>query len=402
MNCNDFIRQYGLAPDTIDGPKCLSLLLEQMELGLAGQGNIPMIPSYLTLDSQPQVGKPCCVLDAGGTNLRVAKAEFQADGSCTISDLRRFPMPGTQGVLSAKEFYETLADHVRNTGCTQQIGLCFSYNVLQERTLDGILMGWCKEVRVPDAPGKPVGASLRNAIGAECDSVRVLNDSTAALLGAHSLNPEITLGLILGTGINICYCEPCARIQKVPRDLNAERMIISTEIGEFDGFPKSPFDAAVIASSDEPELAHSEKQCAGAYLGQIISLAWQEAAHLGLLSEGFQTSRDLPTISNYLAGDYRDLPQDAAAMEIAQTVIHRAAKIAAVLTAGPILRSCPAGASCTLVIEGSQYHRLTGFGPAFRQELEELLAPHNIVFSLAQVENSCLLGAAMAAFAQPM
>ena len=400
MDLQDFIETYSLGPESIDGPKCLKQLLSQMEEGLAGRGNIPMIPSYLSLDTKPEIGVPCCVLDAGGTNLRIARAEFLASGDCALSNLTRVPMPGTQGQLTSDEFYSTLARYAREIGCENRIGLCFSYNVLLERSLDGILLGWCKEVRVPDAPGKAVGASLAQALGTKA-SVRVLNDSTAALLGAHSRDPQVTLGLILGTGINICYGEPCGRIPKVPQDLSADSMIISTEIGEFDGFPKNVFEAAVIASSDEPAQAHAEKQCAGAYLGQVISLAWQAAAEAGLLPPEFLEDVELPLISDYLAGNPTSLPRNGKATVLARVMIHRAAKIAAVLTAGPILRSNPQG-TCALVIEGSQFHRLTGFGDCFRKELSALLKPRNLDFSITAVENSCLLGAALAAFAKPM
>ena len=402
MDLRTFIETNQLNPALIDGPACLSQLLRQMELGLAGQGNIPMIPAYLPLDIQPVIGESCCVIDAGGTNLRYARAVFQPDGTCDLQDLQKTAMPGTQGQLTAQEFYNTLADYAKSTGSAQRVGFCFSYAVEQERNLDGTLLAWCKEVRVPDAPGKPVGASLQRAIGPECHAVRVLNDSTAALLGAHSIDPNITLGLILGTGINICYEESCANIPKVPGDLMGNATIISTEIGEFDGFPKTPFDEAVIATSDEPALAHGEKQCAGGYLGDVIALAWQAAAREGLIDSTFAAPVTLPQISDYLAGSKTTLPEDAAAKAIARTMIHRAAKIAAILTAGPILRSCAPGDSCALVIEGSQFHKLTDFAPHFLEELTAILAPYRISFSIRTVENSCLVGAALAAFAEPM
>lgn len=398
MPITEFLRRHGLLPEFIDGPDCLNRLLQQMEEGLAGRGNIPMLPSYLSLDTKPVPGVPCCVLDAGGTNLRRAKALFREDGSWELSNFAKIPMPGTQGVLSFDGFYGALARQVQETGCPERVGFCFSYNVAQERDLDGVLLAWCKEVRVPEAPGKPVGASLKAAIGSDCRTVRVLNDSTAALLGAHAADPRIALGLILGTGINICYSERCENIPKVPRDLRDESMIVSTEIGEFDGFPKSDFDRAVIEASDDPALAHAEKQCAGAYLGDVIRLAWQEAAREGLIPVSFAAPVTLPQISDFLASG----PQDPGAAAIARALIHRAAKIAAVLTAGPILKSHQPGQHCALVIEGSQFTRLTGFGPAFTRELEALLEPHRIRFTPHQVENSCLLGAAIAAFAQPM
>jgi hexokinase len=402
MDIQAFMDRHNLKPENIDGAACLEQLLKKMEQGLAGEGNIPMIPSYLSLNTRPVVGQPCCVVDAGGTNLRVAKAVFDEQGKCRLSDFFKTEMPGTKGELSFKEFYGTLADFVRETGCTERVGLCFSYNVLQDRTLDGILHSWCKEVRVPEAPGKPVGASLRRAVGAGCGSVNVLNDSTAALLGAHGCDPEITVGLIMGTGINICYSEQCDRIPKVEKDLRQDSMIISTEIGEFDGFPKSTFDRMVIDASDEPAMAHAEKQCAGAYLGDLISLAWQTAAKEGLIDKFFAQPVTLPQISDYLAGKCSEIPEDAAAKEIAKTMIHRAAKIAAVLTAGPVIRSCAPEQTCTMVIEGSQFRKLTFFADLFRQELSKLLIPGGITFAIREVENSCLIGAAIAAFAESM
>jgi len=402
MNTAEFIKTHKLNPLDIDALACLDQLLQEMELGLADKGNIPMVPSYLPLDIRPVTGQPCCVLDAGGTNLRVAKAVFGEDGSCSLSGLHKTAMPGTNGELSFHQFYHTLGTYVNDTGCPERVGLCFSYNVLLERELDGILHSWCKEVKVPDAPGKPVGASLRQAIGGGCQSVRVLNDSTAALLGAHVCNPNITVGLILGTGINVCYVEQCSKIPKVPNDLRSDTMIISTEIGEFRGFPKSTFDEAVIAASDEPDMAHAEKQCSGAYLGNLICRAWQSAAQEGILEEGFTRDVTLPEISDYLAGRETAIPGNPAAREIGWTMLGRAAKIAAILTAGPIVRSCPSGGECTIVIEGSQFRKLTGFGDFFCRELEALLTPMGIRFSIAEVENSCLVGAALAAFADPM
>lgn len=402
MNTAEFIARHELDASLLDGQGCLQKLLEDMKLGLAGRGNIPMIPSYLPLNIRPVTGKSCCVLDAGGTNLRVAKAVFGDDGSCSLSGLHKTAMPGTEGELSFREFYDTLGGYVMDTGCPERVGLCFSYNVLLERNLDGILHSWCKEVRVPEAPGKPVGASLRQAIGSACKSVRVLNDSTAALLGAHVCDPEITVGLIMGTGINVCYVERCADIPKVPGNLRGDAMIISTEIGEFGGFPKSTFDAEVIAASDEPGMAHAEKQCAGAYLGELIGRAWKAAVREGILPETFASDVTLPQISDYLAGKQTSIPDNADAKQIAWTMLRRAARIAAVLTAGPVVRSCPEVGDCKIVIEGSQFSKLTGFGEAFCAELEALLLPYEIRYCVAEVENSCLIGAALAAFAEEM
>lgn len=377
--------------------------MDEMGKGLRGEGNIPMLPSYLSTGLRPTPGAACCVLDAGGTNLRAAAAVFDGEGECHLSHLSAAPMPGTEGNLTAEEFFRRLADMTTAIPRRERIGFCFSYNVLLNRTLDGVLEAWCKEVRVPDALGMPVGASLRKAVGTECHRVNVLNDSVAALLWAASRHPDVRLGLILGTGINICYEESCANIPKVPGDLRAPSMIISTEIGEFRGIPKSTFDRELIAVSDDPALAHAEKQCAGGYLGSLISLAWQRAAEEGVISPEFSgRTFPLPGISHYLAGEASPIPHDENAKAIARTMIARAAKIAAILTAGAVLRCTKRGEDIAIAVEGSQFAKLTGFGGAFLSELAALLNPRNITARIVQFESSCLKGAALAVFAEPM
>ena len=153
MDARAFCEKYALLPQCIDGNTCLQVLLEEMEQGLSGKGNIPMIPSYLPLAVQPVPGSRCCIMDAGGTNLRCCKADFDPEGNCRISNVYKTAMPGTRGELTFQDFYGQLAGFVKDTGCTEQVGLCFSFNVLLERNLDGILHSWCKEVRVPEAVG---------------------------------------------------------------------------------------------------------------------------------------------------------------------------------------------------------------------------------------------------------
>lgn len=395
MLIHEFLTRHGGLPDRIFPEESLAEVLKGMDLGLKGDGNIPMLPSYLAAPVSVEPGAVCCVLDAGGTNLRTARAVKTCDG-WRMEGLTRRPMPGTEGELSCAALYEALAAPVRELGNFEKVGFCFSYNVTMDRSLDGKLDFWCKEVRAPEAVGQPVGSSLKAALGDGCESVRVLNDSVAAMLGAG----DVQVGAILGTGINVCYLEQCRNIPKVPGDLKSDTMIISTEIGEFAGFPKSDFEAAVIAASDEPGSAHAEKQCAGGYLGDVISAIWSAAAEEGILPPDFRNrGSDLAFVSRALAGE-ESLPEEAA--ELARTAISRAAKIAAILCAGPILKAARGRDTVRMAVEGSQYWRLTGFRKAFHACLEELLKPRGIICEIVRQENACLIGAALAAFAEEM
>lgn len=395
----DFLKKHHNSVTQISPELCLQVLLTDMEKGLAGEGLIPMLPSYLTPDIQPAAGERCWVLDAGGTNLRSACAYFDEMGQCHIEQLRMIPMPGTEVPLSKKDFYEKVASQLLTRPAASRVGFCFSYNVDMQRNLDGKLLAWCKEVQVPEAVGCMVGSSLREALGEHVQTVRVLNDSTAAMLGANRAD----VGLILGTGINVCYAERCVNIPKVPTDLKGTHMIISTEVGAFDGFSIGDFDAQVIDSTDIPEEAHAEKQCAGAYLGDIICLALNTAAKEGILPEAFGNWHGtLADISRYLAGENGDVSKNDLAWQIADAIVRRAARIAAVLTAGPAVRSEIKGRPVRIAVEGSTFWKLTGFKDYFSEELAALLTPRGMDFEILRTENACLVGAALAAFAPTM
>ncbi len=396
MSILEYMKAHKAAPEQVPARAFVEQLLNAMDLGLEGKGNIPMLPSYLSAESQVPEGAVCAVLDAGGTNYRTAVASFQ-NGEWKLSDLQVRPMPGTEGELDYEPFYEALAAPVRELGACKKVGFCFSYNVTLNRELDGNLDFWCKEVRAPECVGKPVGSSLRAALGSGCESVHVLNDSVAAMLGAG----DVQVGVILGTGVNVCYSERIERISKVPGNLNSDTMIVSTEIGEFDKIPMSDFERAVIESSDAPDSAWGEKQCSGGYLGEVITQAWRTAAEEGILPEEFREgSCDLAQVSRILAGESCGSAVPDSALEIARIAISRAAKIAAILCAGPIIRT--GRRNVRVAVEGSQYWKLTGFRETFHRELDDLLEPEGIAYEIVRSENACLIGAAKAAFAKKM
>jgi len=366
-----------------------------------------MIPSYLRADLHPAANSSCAVVDAGGTHLRTARAVFDADGRCTLTERKKRPMPGLGTELPHRELYARIAETV--PAC-DLVGFCFSYNVQMERSLDGKLESWSKEMRSADSIGKYVGKSLADAMTVPPKQVVVLDDTTAAYLGglqqARAQGYGTVLGLVLGTGLNICYAERCSRMEKLPEELRSGTMLINTEVGEFDGFPLGRFDREIIEATDDPHLAHAEKQCSGAYLGKLIKNAWMAAEAAGLLQLTGTPSDSLEEIGRLIQGDKMDSfhPDSlAAAREIALCLVERAAKITAILTAGFILhgitdRTRPVG----IIAEGSTFWKMTGFLPAYRKELDAILLPQGIRYGLLQQEDICLYGSALAAFAKPM
>lgn len=392
----EFLSRHGALPEQIRGQEAVNGLLAAMEHGLAGGGNIPMLPAFLPPLIPVPRGESCCVVDAGGTNLRIAPARFDSDGRCHVEAFQKQPMPGSQGRVSGEAFFRGMAQSIKACGDMGRIGFCFSYNVDISADLDGRLLAWCKEIDAPEVVGIHVGAALREAMGGN-RSVHVLNDSVAAMLGAAE---PVRVGIILGTGVNVCYPEPCGSITKLEKKYRGS-MIISTEVGEFSGISASTFDEAVIAATDDPTLARAEKQCAGGYLGATVCRCWRQAAKEQLIPECFlEADWSLAQISACLAGEQTSIPENETAKELAAALIHRAAKIAAILCAGPILRCSEQGEEVPAAVEGSQYWLLTGFREAFHRELERLLPGRKV--RIIKTENACLRGAALAAFAEPM
>jgi len=279
-----FLEKNGQTASAVDAETALRLLLQSIREGLKGEGILPMIPSYLSADITAKANSSCAVVDAGGTHLRTALAVFDAHGRCSLTDLKKRPMPGLGLNLPHKALYSQIAQTVP---ASARVGFCFSYNVQMERSLDGKLESWSKEMRSDESVGKYVGKSLAEAMPSSPSLVVVLDDTTAAYLGGLAQAKEsgcgTVLGLVLGTGLNICYAEQCANMEKLPDDLRHGSMLINTETGEFDGFPLGRFDREVIEATDDPHLAHAEKQCSGAYLGKLIQKAWEAAAEEGLL-----------------------------------------------------------------------------------------------------------------------
>jgi len=404
MTAEQFLRKHNQAPSQLDGAACLRALSESAAQGLAGEKGLPMVPSFLAGSSKIPDNGVCAVMDAGGTNLRTALARFR-DGKCTLENIRTIPMPGSNAEeLSAQAMYGRIAGELQRLGDVSVVGCCFSYLVEIEPNLDGKLRQWCKEIRCPGAEGLYVGSSLRQALPG-CRRVVVLNDSTAALLGAQARlgkGTEPFVGLIMGTGVNICYTERREKITKLGPEVRCGDMIISTEAGEFDGITPGTFEREVILSTDNPEDAQAEKQCSGAYLADMIACALAGAVREGILTHA-PNSFGLGQVSDFLAREdsafaWEFAPCDVAfARELCALAVHRAAKIGAVLTAEFVLRSAAAEKMVRIVAEGSLFWKMHGFRELFSRELEQLLQPYGVRFRIERAEGACLEGAALAA-----
>ena len=421
----NFLKQHGLDVEAIDREALLAAFEEEMDAGLAGRpSSLMMIPSFISIDRPVKTDAPVVVLDAGGTNLRAAVVKINAAGEAEIGAFFKQPMPGTQGEVSAEGFYDAFADFLMPIIAeSESIGFCFSYPAEIMPDCDAKLLRWSKQIQVPSVVGSMIGSGLLKHLAQRGYKRRVviLNDTVATLLAGKSVGVardySAYVGFILGTGTNTAYVEHNARITKRGDLDKGGSMAINVESGAFRRVAQSRFDALMDAATNDCGHYTFEKMISGAYLGWLGFVVLGEAAKAGLFSPAaaakiaswkMVSNKDLdefcgaaPAADNpFLDPAFGDA-DTAAVVELCTPVYERAAVLTAVNIASAILKTGegknPDRPVCVNV-DGSTYHRTrtAQFRNLVQQELKALLAPRGIAYELIRVDESPVIGAAVA------
>ena len=446
---SEFARYYGFHYDSIDYVALVQDVRYEMERGLDGRASsLPMIPAYIQPVSQITPGKTVVALDAGGTNLRAALVEFDANGKAVIKQSLKGPMPGTRGRLGADAFFDEIAalsaPLFENGGDkVKGIGFCFSYGMEITKDIDGILLAFSKEIDAPEVAGKAVGAGLRDALARRNinpkGKIILLNDTVATLLSglsqipAHDLGEDTygissgpVVGLILGTGFNTAYIE--SRIPKIGFDSPENPQIVVCESGNYAHRYIGVLDREYDQTTLFPGEYTFEKAASGAYLGPLTFHIIRRALRDGLftfnkadefLSWPRLATKDLSLFLNEPLAHSTSIGQlfepderDAASsfVYLASIVTERAAFLsAAVLAAAVEKTACHSNiktgslafdpfAPVRIAVEGTTYVSYKGMRSALESRLHVLLnrdRPRS--YTITPVEQASLLGAAVAA-----
>lgn len=306
----EFLRRYEMHPDSIDIATESERFIAQMHAGLVGDdSSLHMIPTYITADGVVPANKKIIVIDAGGTNLRIATVYFDDRRQPVIDYFKKYPMPGSTGPVDVTDFFAQLADYLMPVvNDSDRIGVCFSYPAEIMHNHDGRVSGpLTKEVTIVNSEGAEIGVGIAEALRArgvdEPKHFVVLNDTVATLLGGKASYPdsefETFIGFILGTGTNTSYIDRSENIKKSPDALKqGGTMAINCESGGYTGIAQGVIDAELDAKTANPGTYTLEKMISGAYQGESIFRTVQYAANDGLFSETFaQRLRDIPSIT---------------------------------------------------------------------------------------------------------
>lgn len=428
MTYRDFITASGLTATEEDFARWVEGFKGEMAAGLAGEpSSLRMIPTYLSTEDLPRRGESVIVLDAGGTNLRVALMEFGPQGP-KESYFQTVPMLGTQGRLTVEEFYDRLAALVAPIADkSRHIGFCFSFPCEILPDLDGKVLHFDKEVDITGAAGSILGQGLRAALGRlglpHDHRMVVINDTVAAMLGAMAQSvggPGAYMGFILGTGTNICASFPNGDIQKLPAlRVKPGSTVINLESGGFDKLTRSAVDLAFDAATADPGTQVLEKLISGAYQGPMV-LAYLRQANLdGVFTPaGGDKIGDIPRltakeISEFLLDPQApsalaDATQESADLEAVLAILDAFFRRAARLTAATLCAVLDATGQArdrekpvNIAAEGTTFYKCPLLHKYLLADMEELGAKGLGLYSrFVQGQNPNLTGSALAALAE--
>ncbi|MFB0552568.1 MAG: hexokinase family protein [Phycisphaerae bacterium] len=422
-----FLKDNGMYHEDIDMEACCDTFIQEMQAGLAGKkSSLAMIPTYIEVSKEIPAGKSVIVLDAGGTNFRVATVYFDESGKPVIENFVQKPMPGLDREVTKEEFFATIVEYMTDVvDVSSSIGFCFSYPTEILPSKDGRLIRFCKEVKAKQVEGELVGQNLVAAIEAAgykgSKRIVILNDTVATLLAGRSAFQDRAfdsyVGFILGTGSNCCYIESNRNITK-KGDLDPNKdQIVNIESGSFGRAPRGAVDLQLDESTLDPDKYTFEKMFSGTYLGTLCLKTLLEAGRQELFSKAVTaellTIEDLETkdVNSFMRYPQADSPlamSCAKGTELDYTtvwyvldgLIERAAKLTAMLLSSVVLKTDKGQDPCVpvcITAEGTTFYELKSLKERVECYLKNFLQDkHGRYIELVSVENATLIGAAIA------
>ncbi len=426
-----FLSDLNMFHEQVDMEKAYQHFLNDMEAGLKGeQSSLQMIPTFIESTNDIPINKKVIVLDAGGTNFRVALVHFDDQKKVVIDKFQKYPMPGSEGLLTFDQFFDTIADAVADIAeQSDKIGFCFSYPTEILPDIDGKLIKFSKEIKAPEVEGQLIGKNLLKRIKSRGISqnhkIVVLNDTVATLLTGKASAPERNYddyaGFILGTGLNSCYTESNKKITKLDSiSLDKKRsQIVNIESGSFAVTERGKIDNIVDSKTAEPGSYLLEKMTSGAYFGVLLTEVIKEAEKQKLFSidfgkdligSGSLTTKDVNeflqnpfckgNILNNICNNYKTCDREILYYLI-DALLERAAKLVAMNMAGLILKSgkgkSPIHPVC-LTVDGTTFYAYYKFQYRVELYLNNFMSgTRKRYFDIVKVEDAPLIGAAIAA-----
>ncbi|OCT71813.1 hexokinase HKDC1 [Xenopus laevis] len=270
---------------------------------------VKMLPTFVYGTPDGTEWGKFLALDLGGTNFRVLLVKIRSGRRKYVrmyNKIFAIPLEIMQG--TGEELFDHIVeciaeflDYMGIKGAPLPLGFTFSFPCKQDRIDKGTLVGWTKGFKATDCEGQDVVDMLREAIKRrnefDLDIVAIVNDTVGTMMTCGYEDPNCEIGLIAGTGSNVCYMEEMKNIELVEEDEG--KMCINTEWGGFGDNGcladiQTKYDIDVDENSLNPGKQSYEKMTSGMYLGEIVRQVLIDLTKCGLLFRG-QISERLRT-----------------------------------------------------------------------------------------------------------
>ncbi|XP_063262406.1 hexokinase HKDC1-like isoform X1 [Prinia subflava] len=269
--------------------------------GTQGKATVKMLPTYVCGTPDGTEKGKFLALDLGGTNFRVLLVKIKSGRRRSVQMYNKIfaiPLEIMQGTGEKlfDHIVQCIADFLEYMGikgARLPLGFTFSFPCRQASIDKGTLVGWTKGFKATDCEGEDVVDMLREAIRRrnefDLDIVAVVNDTVGTMMTCGYEDPNCEIGLIAGTGSNVCYMEDMKNIETVEGDEG--KMCINTEWGAFGDngcidHIRTKYDREVDEGSLNPGKQRYEKMTSGMYLGEIVRQILIDLTKQGLLFRG--------------------------------------------------------------------------------------------------------------------
>ncbi|XP_034243747.1 hexokinase type 2 isoform X2 [Thrips palmi] len=226
-------------------------------------------------------------LDLGGTNFRVLLIHLGQNHFDMQSKI--YAIPQSIMVGTGEQLFDHIAECLANFMKEHDVyshklplGFTFSFPLQQLGLTKGLLETWTKGFKCSGVVGNDVVQLLKDAIrrrgDIEVSVVALLNDTTGTLINCSFAKRDCRIGLIVGTGCNVCYVEKTENCELFDGNTNKPDCIVNTEWGAFgsDGaldIVITEYDREIDENSINPGKQLFEKMISGMYMGELVRLA---------------------------------------------------------------------------------------------------------------------------------
>ena len=428
---DDFLDRYGMHYAAINIGKEVDKFISEMDAGLKGsESSLKMIPTFIGFQKDLYPLEPVIALDAGGTNLRSAIISFNKEGGHELRNYTQSEMPGVEREVTAEEFFSAIADNLQDKPeFCKRLGFVFSYPIEIYPDRDGRLIRFTKEIKARQVEGRFIGKGLMEELNKRgnnnIEEIVLLNDTVALpLSGIAALRQRqfsSYIGLVLGTGMNICYIEKNSNITKLPRPtLDPDSyQLVNIEAGGYLKGPCGVIDREFDRSTRDPGYSTYEKMFSGAYLGSIVTEVTRFAVKDSMFTAGF--CRAFNRFEGFASKDIDDYlyfpPLDARLISLLEkmdekdrilmhflldAMVERAAVLTAIALSSSIIKTDTGYDPCSpvcIVAEGSSFYKMKNFGPRIDYYMKKALSAKDLYhFEIKRVEDAVMVGAAVAGF----